>query len=431
MSDRPNIVLRLMPNLQAQRTDAVDLDLDIVLDDLPRQAGEAMVTRGLGQGRSSGPVQVLDLFSGCGGLSAGFELVGRLFGGYELVGAVEWDKHANASYARNIGVVPLELDVAELAATPSGLKRFRDSLGLATDRPLVVLGGPPCQGFSAHRKRLRHNEDARNSLVAAFATIASFLEPDLIIMENVPEVLAKRHWRHFVAFQEILQAAGYTVGADVHNLAGFGVPQERFRAIAIASKMPMPMPRPPLGRSDYRTVRDAIGWLPVVGPGEVTSADEMHVSTRHRRSTIEVIRQVPPDGGNRPKGVGPACLERVDGFRDVYCRLYWDRPANTITGYARNPASGRFIHPDQHRGLTIREAALLQGFPPDFMFEGPFDDKFSQIGNAVPPIFSAYLAGHVLQRLAHASEESPPAQILPLSDSFSSGIARRKTGIAA
>jgi DNA (cytosine-5)-methyltransferase 1 len=112
--------------------------------------------------------------------------------------------------------------------------------------------------------------------------------------------------------------------------------------------------------------------------------------------------------------------------------MYWDRPANTITASARNPASGRFAHPEQDRGLTIREAGLLQGFPKEFYFEGPFDDKFLQIGNAVPPIFSCYLAAHVLGQWL--GQQQAPAKILqfrsdvttPTSNSFSSGIAGRK-----
>jgi DNA (cytosine-5)-methyltransferase 1 len=400
--------------------------------DLPERAARALLEEGLGSGRSAGSIQVVDLFSGCGGLSAGFELVGRRFGGYRLVTAAEMDPHANRTYAANLGVEPLEVDLAEAASSPAALAAFRESLQLSPDLPLAVVGGPPCQGFSAHRKRVSHSRDPRNSLVRAFAVIAASLEPDLVVMENVPEVLAKRHWGHFAAFRSVLEDRGYEITADVHNLAGFGVPQERFRAVAIAARSPIASFRPFLEPGDFRTVRDAIGHLPPVPAGQVWEGDPMHVSTRHRESTLEVIRQVPRDGGRRPAGVGPACLERVDGFRDVYCRLYWNRPANTITGYARNPASGRFIHPRQDRGLTIREAALLQGFPAHFTFQGPFDDKFSQIGNAVPPVFAAYLAAHLLQQCAGASgisEEQVP--LVPRSNSFSSGIPHRKAGVPA
>ena len=126
----------------------------------------------------------------------------------------------------------------------------------------------------------------------------------------------------------------------------------------------------------------------------------MHITSKHRPETIEILKKVPKDGGNRPHGVGPECLDKVAGFYDVYGRLAWDKTAVTITARCRTPSCGRFVHPEQDRGLSVREAALLQGFPEDFYFEGPFDDKYKQIGNAVSPIFSARLAGHVLSMLS-------------------------------
>src|SRR5205823_10383420 len=135
--------------------------------------------------------------------------------------------------------------------------------------------------------------------------------------------------------------------------------------------------------------------------------DRMHRSAGHRKTTIKTIRAVPKNGGSRPPGVGPKCLDRIKGFSDVYGRLYWDKPSVTITHYARNPASGRFVHPQQDRGLTMREAALLQSFPMDFKFVGAFDSIFKQIGEAVPPKFSSAIAVNVLIELL-----SPPPQEL-------------------
>jgi DNA (cytosine-5)-methyltransferase 1 len=136
----------------------------------------------------------------------------------------------------------------------------------------------------------------------------------------------------------------------------------------------------------------------------------MHYTAGHRESTLATIRAVPKDGGSRPADVGPECLRRFEArqgkpaYEDVYGRLHWDRPSITITAYSRNPASGRFVHPDQDRGLSVREAALLQGFPSTYHFHGTLDQRFRQIGNAVPPVFAAYLAGHLLGELAAPSE---------------------------
>jgi len=397
------------------------------------EASESIVTNFLDPRRpNSGAIDVVDLFCGCGGLSAGFEFIGRKVKSYRLAGAVDSDPWACSTYARNLPVRPIIADLSTETSTAGKLRRLVASFQLRDGAPLVLIGGPPCQGFSAHRKKNGKGGDHRNALVSAFARVVEFLRPDFVLFENVPEVLSERHWHYFRQMQVALEEEGYNVRAQIHNLAGFGVPQERFRAIIMAARKPFEMPSPYIVPPDFRTVRDVIGSLERVEPGERTS-DPMHFCTRHKPSTIHTIRQVPKDGGRRPAGVGPRCLDKVDGFRDVYGRMYWDRPANTITAYARNPASGRYVHPTQDRGLTIREAALLQGFPNRWIFDGPFDHKFLQIGNAVPPVFAAYVASHVLGELlststGHVAEGTFTDVLSPTSNSFSSGIAGRKKG---
>ena len=176
-------------------------------------------------------------------------------------------------------------------------------------------------------------------------------------------------------------------------------------------------------------MRDAISKLPTVAAGIADPNDPMHKSAAHKKSTIDVIKQVPHDGGSRPEGIGPACLDRVKGFSDVYGRLYWDKPSITITHYARNPASGRFTHPEQDRGLTAREAALLQSFPNEFEFTGKSDDIYRQIGEAVPPMLSSAIAANVLIELLSIEPNddeialSPQSINEPVSSSYSSVIA--------
>jgi DNA (cytosine-5)-methyltransferase 1 len=407
--------------------------VDAVADALGKRTAMEMIDFQLAStSPASGPIDVIDLFSGCGGLSLGFESIGRLTCSFRLKAAVDINPYAVATYSRNLPISASQLDLAAESRSESSLQGLSAKLGIQPGRPLILIGGPPCQGFSAHQKKNGPRRDDRNHLITSFARIAEFLEPDFVVLENVPELLAERNWRLFEMFQSRLSAKGYHVRAQIHNLAGFGVPQERFRALVVASKRAFEMPKAFLPSDQYKTVRDVIGELPVVEPGSRCRVDSMHYCTNHRQNTIDVLRRVPKDGGRRPSGVGPACLDKVDGFRDVYGRMYWDRPANTITASARNPASGRFGHPEQDRGLTIREAALLQGFPKGFYFEGPFDDKFLQIGNAVPPIFASYLAAHILGQWL--GKQQTPAKILqfpsdvttPTSNSFSSGIAGRK-----
>lgn len=332
-----------------------------------------------------GTIDVIDMFSGCGGMSFGFKLLSKIFKSYNLKAAIDLNESANKTYKRNYNVDPKQIDVRELLddeVTLSSLKKDGK-------RPLVLIGCAPCQGFSSHNKRSKE-KDERNSLVEAFAQVAVKLDPTFIIMENVPELLSKKHWEHFSAFKEILESHGYIVRAQIINMAEFGVPQERYRAIVLASKENFLMPIGLLDINEYRTVRQAIGDLPKIKPGEKNAVDQMHLTSNHQKSTIEVISQVPKDGGNRPKHIGPKW------YQDVYGRLFWDRPSITITTCARNPASGRYVHPEQNRGLSIREAASLQSFPNDFIFEGNFGSVFTQIGNAVPPKFSIYLALHLI-----------------------------------
>ena len=147
------------------------------------------------------------------------------------------------------------------------------------------------------------------------------------------------------------------------------------------------------------TVRNAISDLPPVAAGQICTSDALHRCSTHRQSTIDVIKAVPHDGGSRPSGIGPKCLDKIKGFYDVYGRLAWDKPSITITQYARNPASGRFSHPEQDRGLTIREAARLQSFPDGYVWEGSLGEKFKQIGEAVPPLLALAVATQIALKL--------------------------------
>jgi DNA (cytosine-5)-methyltransferase 1 len=375
-----------------------------------------------------GPIDVIDVFSGCGGMSAGFRTVNGLLPLFNLVMAVDLDPVANVTYQHNFGIAPLETDIAELAQDPRRLKKLVDQSGRRTDHPLVLIGCAPCQGFSSHRNRLG-NGDHRNPLFVDFARIATVLKPDAIVIENVPELLTTKYWSFVQESRRILARAGYSIYVGVHNMADFGVPQERFRAVMLALPRPFEPPHGFLGKPEYRTVRQCIGRLPKIDAGEVHSRDSMHYTAGHHASTLATIRAVPKNGGNRPPDVGPECLRRGKErqgkamYEDVYGRLHWDRPAITITASARNPASGRFTHPEQDRGLSVREAALLQAFPPEYWFSGGLDASFRQIGNAVPPAFASYLACHLVgELLVPQGEENTVIErgiLEPVGSSFS------------
>lgn len=376
------------------------------------------------------PIQLIDFFSGAGGTSLGFAALNRVIPAFRMLGGCDINRVSATTYSHNFDTPLSNEDIRELAFVDGRLEEWLKEIDFDCNKPTVLIGCAPCQGFSSHRKKhWDEEEDVRNSLIMAFAKIVEKIQPDAIIIENVPEFLSDRYWRYFAAAKKTFEENGYTIKGTIHNAAAFGVPQERFRSIVIGMKKDFVLPTGYLQPAEYLTVRDAISHLPKVAAGVAPPDDPMHKSAAHKQSTIDVFRQVPHDGGNRPIGVGPACLDKVKGFSDVYGRLYWDKPSITITHYARNPASGRYTHPEQDRGLTAREAAILQSFPKGFVFTGKSDDIYRQIGEAVPPMLSSAIAANILIELVSTSpsqqelENSPAPIEKPVSSSYSSVIA--------
>ncbi len=347
-------------------------------------------------------VGVVDFFCGSGGVSAGLQAV-KGPAEFRIVEGIDIDPHCARTYEEMIGAPCHNIDITTLADDPALLAARVASWHLERFDRLILIGCSPCQGFAAHRKSVV-GHDPRRSLFMTFCRIAAAVKPDAILLENVPDLFSADHWRHFVAGRRQLTKSAFQVRSGIYNLAGFGLPQERFRAVVMAFRDSFELPAAPLGPEQYRTVRDAIGHLRPLQSGEADPEDPMHVASKHRDSTLATLRRVPKDGGNRPLGVGPACLDRTrkahGGYTDVYGRLAWDRPSVTITARCRTPSCGRFAHPEQDRGLTTREAALLQGFPPGYMFSGPFDDGFKQVGNAVSPLVAQKLGEFIGAHLA-------------------------------
>ena len=336
---------------------------------------------------------VLDFFCCAGGMTLGFASLPEYF---HILGGVDLNPVSLSSYAANYNTTVLNADITDIGTT-SSLIKDTFSLSETQNSPLIVIGCAPCQGFSAHRKKDGNKpEDTRNTLIGYFAEIAVSLNPDFIVMENVPEIISGKYKNHYEEAKQVYTKYGYTVVQRIYNAAGFGVPQARHRAIIIACKNPnFELPDEIYSQREYQTVRDAIGDLPPIDPIDQHPTDIYHRCSKHKQSTIDVISQVPVNGGSRPVGVGPKCLDRVKGFSDVYGRLSWDKPSITITQYARNPASGRYLHPEQNRGLSIREAARLQSFPDGYVWKGSLEDNFKQIGEAVPPLLSLAIATQI------------------------------------
>ncbi len=372
---------------------------------------------------------VADLFSGAGGMSTGFHRDGR----YRVVGAVDRQvakpsqygkasTSCNDTYERNIGLRPLNADLFEL--DPAS---WRDEhLGLEAGELTVLISCAPCTGFSQKNAGNHLRDDHRNSLVVRTALFIEALMPEVFVMENVPQLIQGRNPHHFVELRERLERLGYHVTAEVHDLGDFGLPQLRRRALVLAHRdRRMPPLAPMQVRPRHRTVREAIGHLPPLAAGEAHPDDPMHVCGAHNERSMRRIVAIPADGGSWADLLGseheelliPSMLKpsrRAGSFPDIYGRLWWDQPARTVTRECGHPGNGRYLHPEQHRHLSVREMALLQGFPSDYVFLGRLAARYNQIGDAVPPLFSAAIAQHVarvLVRDASLLSGSVPEQL--------------------
>lgn len=320
----------------------------------------------------------------------------------------------NATYERNIGISPLKADLAML--NPAEL---RYSVGLDQGELGVLISCAPCTGFSQKLARNLVEDDPRNHLVERTSLFVSEFMPAFLVMENVKELLLGKHRHHFNGLRRTLTELGYSLHAEVYNLADYGLPQKRNRAILIARRNNMPVRGLFHPVEVQRTVRDAIAHLPPLEAGQVDLDDPMHACPSHTPIVLERMMAIPPDGGSwsdivdtHPDLLIPSMIGKREGsYPDVYGRMWWDRPAPTITRECASPGNGRYTHPEQNRMLSVREMALLQGFPADYYFEGTLNQKYNQIGDAVPPLISAQIAQAVLE-MHQGIDEVVPQQAL-------------------
>ena len=253
---------------------------------------------------ASNPIQVIDFFCGAGGTSLGFAALNSVIPAFKMLGGCDINKVSATTYSHNYGTPIVNEDITRLAYEEGALESFLEYIGYDKTKPTILIGCAPCQGFSSHRKKHWNEEDdIRNSLIMAFAEIVKRMRPDVIIMENVPEFLSKKYWKYFSAAKACYEQCDYIIKNNIYNAASFGVAQERFRSIIIGMKKEFLLPEGHLKPFEYRTVRDAISYLPPVLAGAACPNDPMHRSASHKESTLEVIRQVPHNGGNRPIGV--------------------------------------------------------------------------------------------------------------------------------
>ena len=346
----------------------------------------------------------IDLFCGCGGLTEGMRQAG-----FDVKVAIDIDAKAVSSYKLNHPrTVVLEEDIRNVE-----VQRVRDILG---NRTLHLLAGcPPCQGFSGVRRLNKRTiiRDKRNNLILDYLRFVLELRPLVIMMENVPRLV------EYYLFKDVvreLKEIGYQIEIKSINVKDYGVPQRRKRLVLIGSVLGRPNIEGPT--DENLTVRDAIGDLESI---EETN-DPLHkITIKHSPRIKKLIKLIPKDGGSRkdlPKKYMLECHLKEDvGFYDIYGRLKWDDCSVTITGGCLNPSKGRFLHPEEDRVITPREALLLQSFPSDYKLsiEVGKTSLGKMIGEALPPKFSRIqskaIRRHLDQYLCRTSSQVRNAAI--------------------
>lgn len=355
--------------------------------------------------REAGRLIAVDLFSGAGGLSAGVEAAG-----WVVAAAVDHDPRALETHRHNYPGLALDLDLGEESARDTFVRLFKN---IPVD---LVAGGPPCQPFSrAGRSKIRSlveagtrdARDHRRELWSAFLDVALRLKPRAILMENVPDMALGDDFRVIRIMVDALEEAGYATKVQLADAWRFGVPQHRKRLILLARRDGHEFSWPD-EQATLTTVRDSISDLPKLGGttgareiAYVAPADASKYSVRMREAAIpgvlhdHMTRAVRPDDlevfqlmdSKTLYSEIPERLRRykADSFDDKYKRLDWDNVSRSITAHIAKDGYW-YIHPKEHRTLTVREAARIQTFPDSFRFSGTRSDAFRQIGNAVPPL---------------------------------------------
>ena len=372
-------------------------------------------------------LRIADLFCGTGGFSHGFAQTGE----FEVALGIEIRPQSLQTFAANhANALPMCCDIRTVR-----LRELAESLGGA-DTLDVIIGGPPCQGFSSLRPfRSINEDDPRNNLFEQFVLFVEFFKPRFVVFENVVGLLSHKYGEPLSAIKASIESLGYTTDVATLNAVHFGVPQRRERVILLArrgNEMPL-FPEPthayngrsmagsmalkPLALWHKQlaravTVEDSISDLPPVEAGKGSTAYRtdvvaseyatqrrkglpavtLHSATKHTERMLEIVRKA---GANRwalPEGMTSS------GFSSCYSRLAADEPSTTITVNFVHPASNRCIHPTQDRALTPREGARLQGFDDDFRFCGSRTQIVKQIGEAVPPLLGRAIAQAILDQ---------------------------------
>ncbi len=380
-------------------------------------------------------MKCVDLFAGAGG----FSLAARL-AGFDIRLAVEYDKAAASTYRRNLctghpSLRLIEDSIRSLSPKPLAAELF------GTERCDLLLGGPPCQGFSTHRLNGAGVDDERNDLIHVYFEFVQAFAPTAFLMENVPGMLWPRHAAVLERFYAEAKDSKYRLLKPVIlDARDYGLPQRRKRVFILGVQDHIDLddfswpPRATHGSPQKKAKEGALSdWVAcsnVFLPAQEGDINDVHMS--HGKTLIEAFEKTPANGGSRAdSGRILPCHAGHDGHKDVYGRIDPAKPAPTMTTACINPSKGRFVHPTLHHGITVRQAARIQTFPDTFVFEGGLMAAGKQVGNAVPVALGQILIEHLKPLLAAAGENRVKDEVVDLKVDAGQTKARETEGVAA
>ncbi|MDP7947645.1 DNA cytosine methyltransferase, partial [Acinetobacter baumannii] len=347
-------------------------------------------------------LKVIDFFSGCGGASEGLRQAG-----FNITIGLDFDEKAAKTYQANFPEASFfHADIRTVNETE--FTKFFKKKNL-TKEPVVFVACAPCQPFS-NQNKLKSEDDIRRTLLDETHRFIKKLKPDYIFIENVPGIqkIDKEKDGPYKRFINFIRSEKYEFVEFIARSEEYGVPQRRKRFVLLASrigKIGLPEKTHGPGYLPYATVRDYIGHFPSIQAGELNSTDKWHRSPKLNDKNLERIRCTPEGGDRRnwPYHLINECHKKHSGHMDTYGRMSWDKVAPTLTTRCYSYSNGRFGHPDikQNRAISIREAASLQTFPENFIFEGSLGEVARQIGNAVPCKMAKQFGLSILEHYKH------------------------------
>lgn len=370
-------------------------------------------------------IRTLDLFAGAGGLTTGLGLTPGL--GVDPVRAVEFDKAAAATYTINHGGL---IEGGRVAGGPVYAGSIQDWLGEAAEVEVdLVVGGPPCQGFSTLGKQ--KVDDDRNILWRRYAEAVHRSTPRFFVLENVPAFLTSPQWEVFQAELKSGMLADYEIEFGILNAADYGAVQARKRVIVIGHRKDQPAPGLPAKTHEHHHIRleevfegipdqvDRIGvpdgtvWYEGKDRPGAFLTRQLHFGRNYTELSLKRFTKIPEKGNrfNLPDELlAPCWRKHTTGTGDVMGRLDLDKPSVTIRTEFFKPEKGRYLHPTEDRVITHYEAALIQGFPETYRWVGTREEIARQIGNAVPIPLGKAIGRQLLKVLAEHVEDSGEAQ---------------------